>query len=76
MDRGKIIGGLLCLAAVAGTILFLWGLMNQAYWALAIPIGAGVVVAMTLLFWVGWTFISTDVEPPDGPLAGPRRPRR
>ena len=66
MDRGKISGAILCVSAVALTLVFLWGIASQEYWAIAIPVAVGVVVAMTLLFWVGWTFIITDAGPPSG----------
>ena len=66
MDRGKVAGLLLCLLAVGLTALFLWGIGTRAYWAIAVPVALLVVVTMTLLFWVGWTFLSTDVEPYPG----------
>ncbi|GEM_PF-4123200 len=55
-------------------MVFLWGLMTQSYWAIAIPIGAMIVVVMTLLFWVGWTFVMTDTSVPIERL--PARPTR
>lgn len=77
MDRGKLGGAMLCVLALALTVLFLSGIVAQAYWAIAIPVAAGVVVVMALLFWVGWTFMTTEVaplEPPsaEGPESAPR----
>ena len=46
----------------------MWGLVQQEWWAVAVPVAVLVVAAMTLLFWVGWTFISSDAEPPQAPL--------
>ena len=60
MDRGKLFGGLLCLAALALTAVFLWGIGARAYWAIAIPVAVLVVFVMTMLFWVGWTFVTTE----------------
>ena len=65
MDRGKLFGAALCLAALGLTVVFLWGISARAYWAIAIPVAAIVVVSMGLLFWVGWTFITT--APPETP---------
>ncbi len=80
MSRSRLVGILLCLLSIGGTVLFLWGLATQAYWAIAIPIGAFVVVVMTLLFWVGWTFVMTDTGPaerlPVRPTRPPQRPRQ
>lgn len=75
MDRGKIAGGFLCFFSFVMTVVFLWGLVLQAWWAVAIPVAVLVVVSMTLLFWVGWTFLTTDVEPaqPTGGV-GPGEP--
>lgn len=64
MDRGKLAGAFLCFASLALSILFLWGIASGAYWAIAVPVALLVLVAMALLFWVGWTFFSTE------PLSG------
>lgn len=76
MDRGVIAGIALCLLALGITVVVLWGLSMQEWWAVAIPVAAMVVVSMTLLFWVGWTLISTEGGPPPGrsgePQGGPR----
>jgi len=64
MDQGKIFGIVLCILAVALTAVFLWGLAQQQWWAVAIPVAALVVIAMTMLFWVGWTFFTTENGPP------------
>lgn len=64
MDQAKVFGGFLCFTAVALTAILLWGLAQQQWWAVALPVGALVVAVMTMLFWVGWTFITTDSGPP------------
>ena len=68
VGRGKVTGVLLCLLAILTTGVVVWGLVQQEWWAVAVPVAVLMVVAMTLLFWVGWTFISTDAEPPQAPL--------
>ena len=60
MDHGKLIGAAICIAALSLTAVFLWGISARAYWAIAVPIAVLVVVSMALLFWVGWTFITTE----------------
>lgn len=60
MDRGKLIGAAICIAALSLTAVFLWGISARAYWAIAVPVAVLVIVAMALLFWVGWTFITTE----------------
>ena len=60
MDRGKLIGAAICIAALSLTAAFLWGISARAYWAIAVPVAVLVIVSMALLFWVGWTFITTE----------------
>jgi hypothetical protein len=48
----------------------MWGITAQAYWAIAIPVATVVVVAMALLFWVGWTFMTTEIGPIEPPGNG------
>lgn len=74
MPPGKIIGAVLCLLAVGGTVVVLWGLTRQAWWAVAIPVGVLVVAAMTMLLWVGWTFIVTEAEAGEPPGGGRQPP--
>ena len=74
MQLGRAFGVFLCLAAVVLTVVFLWGIVAQAYWAIAVPIALMVVFAMSMLFWVGWTFLVTDMTPPEERrVRGPRR---
>ena len=63
MDRGKLLGAALCLTALVLTGVFLWGINARAYWAIAIPVALLVVFSMTMLFWVGWTFLTTEPLP-------------
>ena len=70
MFLGKLFGVVLCLLSLGLTALFAWGLVNQTYWAIAIPAGGIVIFAMAMLFWVGWTFIMTKLAPMDEPQDG------
>ena len=76
MDRAKIGGIILCLLALLATVVILWGLVLQEWWAVAVPVAVLVVVCMTLLFWVGWTLFAAEVGPPPPPgsdLSGRQR---
>ncbi|MSQ11012.1 MAG: hypothetical protein EXR52_08460 [Dehalococcoidia bacterium] len=76
MKRARLLGAALCLFATLGTVLFLWGLATQAYWALAIPVGLLVVATMSVVLWIGWAFIMTEAGPEQLPVRPQRPPTR
>ena len=43
--------------------IFLLGLLQQSYWALALPVALLVFFALGLTFWVGYTIATIQVEP-------------
>ncbi len=55
MDRTRLTGLMLMLAAVCQSLWFLLGVRRQSYAAVAIPAAAITLTAAVLLFWVGWT---------------------
>jgi hypothetical protein len=71
-------GGLVCLGAALGGALFLYGISVRSYWALALPLAAGVLFVLGLVFWVGWTILTVRVEAEGVPLepegTGPSAP--
>jgi threonine/homoserine efflux transporter RhtA len=75
-------GGLICVAVAILGAWFLLGLLQQSYWAIAIPVAAIVCFALGLTFWVGYTIATIRVEPEDAseppaagdPSAAPRDP--
>ncbi len=67
-ERSRILGGLVCLAAVAGGALFLYGVVINSYWALAIPVAALLLFVLGLVFWIGWTIATVQVEAEGEPL--------
>jgi hypothetical protein len=77
-DRSRAMGGLVCLGAALGGALFLYGIAVQSYWALALPLAAGVLFVLGLVFWIGWTILTVRVEAEGPPLeptgAGPSAP--
>ncbi len=67
-ERSRILGGLVCLGAVAGGALFLLGIVTKSYWALALPLAALVLFVLGLVFWIGWTIATVQVEAEGEPL--------
>jgi len=55
---------MLCLAIVVAALVFLWGVFNQSYWALAIPVTIGFLGILGLGFWIGWTILTIKTTPP------------
>jgi hypothetical protein len=68
-ERSRALGGVLCLGTVAGGALFLYGLAVQSYWAVALPLAALVLFVLGLVFWIGWTIATVQVEAEGEPLA-------
>ena len=67
MDRTRQYGGLICIATILAGLLFIIGVFKggtAGYIALAIPVTAGTLFILGLVFWIGWTIYSIKVEPP------------
>ena len=64
-DSSRTQGGLICIAVFVLGALFLLGLLQQSYWALAIPVAVLVFFVLGLTFWVGYTIATIRVEPVD-----------
>ena len=62
-DSSRTQGGLICVAVVVLAAVFLLGLLEQSYWALALPVAIGVAFVLGLTFWVGYTIATIRVEP-------------
>ncbi len=69
-ERSKVLGGLVCLGAVAAGALFLYGLSVESYWALALPLAAAFLFVLGLVFWIGWTIATVQVKAEGEPLVG------
>jgi hypothetical protein len=72
-DSSRAQGGLICVAVAVLAATFLFGLLQESYWALAIPVAALVFFVLGLAFWVGYTIATIQVEPelPSSPAAPP-----
>jgi len=64
-DSSRTQGGLICVAVVILAAWFLLGLLQQSYWAIAIPVAIVVFFGLGLSFWVGYTIATIRVEPFD-----------
>jgi hypothetical protein len=69
-ERSRILGGLVCLSAIAAGALFIGGVLAQNWWALAIPVAAAVLFVLGLVTWIGWTIATVQVEAEGEKLAG------
>ncbi len=61
----RVGGTILCLAALAVAAVFLWGVYQGGqwgYWAIAIPVTVGFLAILALLFWIGWTMLTSEAE--------------
>ncbi len=70
-DSSRVQGGLICVGAAILGLVFLLGLINGAWWAVAIPVGVLLAFVLGLTFWVGWTIATVQVEPEPDPGAEP-----
>ncbi len=62
-DSSRAQGGLICVAVAVLAALFLLGLLQKSYWAIAIPVAVFVFFVLGLTFWVGYTIATIQVEP-------------
>jgi hypothetical protein len=62
-DSSRTQGGLICIGVVVVGALFLLGLLQQSYWAIAIPVAVLVFFILGLSFWVGYTIATIQVDP-------------
>ena len=66
-NTSRIYGALLCVGICFVIVVFLIGIFQKNYWALAIPVMLGFLSVLSLGFWVGWTImtIKVDIPAPD-----------
>ena len=57
-----MLGGAVALGAAVAALLFLLGLAAESYWALALPVAILVLFILGLVFWIGWTILTVQVE--------------
>jgi hypothetical protein len=64
-DSSRTQGGLICVGVVILAAWFVRGLLQESYWAIAIPVAIVVFFGLGLSFWVGYTIATIQVEPFD-----------
>ena len=63
LRRSKQTGSWICLGALVGAGLFLAGVLQGSYWALALPVAVGVLGVLLLAFWIGYTINTINIIP-------------
>jgi O-antigen/teichoic acid export membrane protein len=76
LRRARRTGVLICGVALAGAALFVAGLAQGSYWALAIPVTLAVLGALSLAFWIGYTINTVRGIPPEAEPYEGRHARR
>lgn len=64
-DYSKLKAVFLCLAALALSLFFLYGVYVRSYWALAIPSAAIAFIILGMIFWVGVAIVTTRKTLPE-----------
>ncbi len=73
-DSSRTQGAVICGAALVLGLVFLNGLLQGAWWSVAIPVGILLAFVLGLTFWVGWTIATIQVEPEADPTTQPPSP--
>ena len=60
-------GWAICGGAAVAALVFVIGILNGSYWALAIPVAIVTLFALGLVAWVGYTIATIQVETDAGP---------
>ena len=61
-ETSRTQGWAICGGAGLAALLFLIGILNGSYWALAIPVTILTLFALGLVGWVGYTIATIQVE--------------
>ena len=69
-DASRIQGWAICIGSGVLALLFLIGILNGSYLALAVPVAILTFFVLGLAGWVGFTIATIQVEPDPAPEAG------
>ena len=61
-EASRIQGWTICAAAGGLALLFVLGLLNHSYWAIALPVAVLTLFVLGLAGWVGYTIATIQVE--------------
>jgi hypothetical protein len=73
-DASSTQGWAICIGAGVLALLFVIGVLNGSYLALAIPVGVLTLFVLGLAGWVGYTIATVRVEPTADPALGVEPP--
>ena len=65
LESTRAQGGLICAASLLVALIFIAGLLSGSWWAVAIPVALLLSFVIGLVFWVGWTIMTVDVQTED-----------
>jgi hypothetical protein len=66
-ETSRMQGWAICGGAGLAALIFLIGLLNGSYWAIAIPVAIVTFFALGLVAWVGYTIATIQVDADAGP---------
>ena len=66
-ETSRAQGWAICGGAGLAALLFVVGILNGSYWAIAIPVAIITLFALGLVAWVGFTIATIQVETDAGP---------
>ena len=66
-DSSRNQGWAICVGAGLLALLFIIGLLNGSYWALAVPVAVLTLFGLGLAGWVGFTIATIQVEADPAP---------
>ena len=66
-DTSRTQGWAICGGAGLAAFVFLIGILNGSYWAIAIPVAIVTFFALGLVAWVGYTIATIQIESDAGP---------
>jgi hypothetical protein len=66
-ETSRAQGWAICGGAGFAALLFVVGILNGSYWAIAIPVAIVTLFALGLVAWVGFTIATIQVETDAGP---------
>lgn len=62
LESNRAQGGLICAASLLVSLIFVAGLLSGSWWAVAVPVALLLSFVLGLVFWVGWTIMTVDIE--------------
>ncbi len=66
-DASRIQGWAICLGSALLALLFILGILNGSYWAIALPVAVLTLFVLGLAGWVGYTIATIQVDADPAP---------